>query len=75
VWLPDALLDYVDDQVKELAAEGFGAVEIARRCEIERTSVWRILKDATALTTTLMTLLLYSTNSTSDYARLPLSLI
>src|SRR5262249_27491060 len=33
------------DQVKELAAQGIGAVEIARRCNIERTSVWRILKD------------------------------
>ena len=31
------------DQVKALAAEGLGAVEIAKRLNIGRVSVWRIL--------------------------------
>jgi DNA invertase Pin-like site-specific DNA recombinase len=34
------------DDVKSLAAQGVGAVAIAKQLGIERTSVWRILKDA-----------------------------
>ena len=34
------------DEVKALAAEGLGAVEIAKRLEIGRVSVWRILNGA-----------------------------
>ena len=36
------------DEVKALAAEGLGAVEIAKRLEIGRVSVWRILNGTPA---------------------------
>ena len=32
-------------EIKDLAAQGVGAVAIARQLGIERTSVWRILRD------------------------------